>query len=321
MAIPTTYQFTRYLAAKKSVDDRALNRHVWDSLAQAISPAVPDGLVQVLEIGAGIGTMVERLVKWGLLRQAEYTAIDADSETIAASRHHVPAWMTQQGFNVQEETATRQRFGRDGHDIVVEAEAIDVQHFVARTSGYRVWDLLIAHAVLDLLDIPTTLPGLVSLLRPGGLCYFTIAFDGATILQPAIDPALDVQIEMLYHRTMDLRRIAGRRSGDSYTGRHLFGHLRAAGVEILDAGSSDWVIFAGPQGYAGDEAYFLHFIIHTMGTALRGHPELDPVRLLSWIAQRHAQIEARSLVYIAHQLDFLGRVPVTSVHKERGRSA
>ena len=40
MAIPTTYQFTRYLAAKKSVDDRALNRHVWHSLAQAMSPAV-----------------------------------------------------------------------------------------------------------------------------------------------------------------------------------------------------------------------------------------------------------------------------------------
>ena len=72
-----------------------------------------------------------------------------------------------------------------------------------------------------------------------------------------------------------------------------------------------------PRGILGDEAYFLHFIIHTIGTALRGHPELDPVRLLSWITQRHAQIEAGSLVYIAHQLDFLGRVPLTPVHEER----
>ena len=321
MAIPTTYQFMRYLAAKKTVDDRALNRHVWHSLAQAMSPAVPNGPVQVLEIGAGIGTMVERLVEWGLLRQATYTAIDADPETIAESRQHLPAWMIQHGFNVQEETATRQRFGRHVDDIVVEAEAIDVQRFVARTSGYRVWDLVIAHAVLDLLDLPTTLPGLVSLLRPGGLCYFTIAFDGATILQPAIDPALDVQIETLYHRTMDLRRIAGHLSGDSYTGRHLFGYLRAAGVEILDAGGSDWVIFAGPHGYPSDEAYFLHFIIHTIGTALQGHPKLDPVRLRYWVAQRHAQIEAGSLVYIAHQLDFLGRVPETPVHENESQRA
>jgi SAM-dependent methyltransferase len=321
MAIPTTFQFTRYLAAKKSVDDRALNRHVWTSLAEAISPATPDKPIRVLEIGAGIGTMVERLVEWGLLRQAMYTAIDADPETIAESRRRLPTWMTRHGFSVREETVRWQRFYRDGYAIAVEAEAVDVQRFVARTSGYRVWDLLIAHAVLDLLDLPATLPGLVSVVRPGGLCYFTIAFDGATVLQPAIDPALDAQIETLYHQTMDQRRVGGSGAGDSHTGRHLFGHLRTAGVEILDAGSSDWVIFAGPEGYPGDEAYFLHFIIHTIGAALWGHPELEPERLRTWITRRHAQIEAGSLVYIAHQLDFLGRVPVSRGHGDERRSA
>ena len=51
----------------------------------------------------------------------------------------------------------------------------------------------------------------------------------------------------------------------------------------------------------------------------------SPFELISaleaWIAQRHAQIEAGSLVYIAHQLDFLGRVPVTPVHEDGSRSA
>lgn len=310
MAIPTTYRFTRYLAAKKSVDDRALNRHVWQRLAQALPQATAGRPGRVLEIGAGIGTMVERLVEWDLLHQATYTAIDADSEAIAESHRRLPAWMVERGFRVLEDTAARWRFGRHGQDLVVETEVTDVQRFVARTQGRRTWDLLIAHAVLDLLDIPTTLPSLLSLLRPGGLCYFTLTFDGATILQPALDPALDAQIEALYHQTMDQRRIGGHPSGDSQTGRHLFGHLRAAGTEILDAGSSDWIIFAGPQGYPGDEAYFLHFIIHTIGTALQGPSQLDPGDLAHWIAQRHTQIEEGSLVYIAHQLDFLGRVPV-----------
>jgi SAM-dependent methyltransferase len=309
MAIPTTYGFTRYLAAKKSVDDRALNRHVWQRLVQALPQVASDGAVQVLEIGAGIGTMVERLAEWGLLHQATYTAIDADREMIAVCRQRLPTWMAEHGFNVREDTLPRQRFRRNAHEIVVETEAIDLQHFVSRTQGRRAWDLLIAHAVLDLLDIPSTLPSLLSLLRPGGLCYFSLIFDGATILQPEIDPELDAQIEALYHQTMDQRRIAGHLSGDSCTGRHLFAHLRAVGAEILAAGSSDWIIFAGPRGYPGDEAYFLHFIIHTIDTALRGHPHLDPGRLAHWIAQRHAQIEARSLVYIAHQLDFLGRAP------------
>ena len=33
MPIPDSYNFQRYLAAKKTVDDRALNRQVWDTLA------------------------------------------------------------------------------------------------------------------------------------------------------------------------------------------------------------------------------------------------------------------------------------------------
>jgi len=314
MAIPDTYPFTRFLAAKKSVDDRALNRYVWQRLAQALPQAASDGPLQALEIGAGIGTMVERLVEWGLLHRTMYTAIDADPETIAESRRRLPAWMADHGFNVREDTLTRQRFWRNEHEIVVETEAIDLQRFIGRTQGRRTWDLLIAHAVLDLLDIPTTLPSLLALLRPGGVCYFSITFDGATILQPEIDPALDAQIEALYHQTMDQRRIAGQPSGDSRTGRHLFPHLRAAGVDILAAGSSDWVIFAGPHGYPDDEAYFLHFIIHTIGTALHGHPQRDPGRFAHWIAQRHVQIEQGTLVYIAHQLDFLGRVPPSAIN-------
>ena len=116
-------------------------------------------------------------------------------------------------------------------------------------------------------------------------------------------------IEACYHQTMDRRLVAGKPSGDSCTGRHLFTHLRAAGAEVLAAGSFDWVVFAGSNGYSADETYFLHFIIHTMHTALAGHPHLDAGRFTAWIAQRHAQVEQGTLVYIAHQLDFLGRVP------------
>jgi SAM-dependent methyltransferase len=309
MATPATYSFTRYLAAKKSVDDRALNWQVWQSLAQALSQVGSVRTLQVLEVGAGIGTMVERLVEGGLLQQATYTAIDAAPEMIAEHRRRLPTWMVSHGFSIREDTPPRQRFQRQGYDLVVETEPIDLQHFVGKIQGQRRWDLLIAHAVLDLLDLPSTLPRLLALLRPGGLLYCSMVFDGVTSLQPEIDPALDAQIEALYHQTMDQRRHAGHLAGDSRSGRHVFTHLRALGTGILAAGSSDWIVFAGPQGYPGDEAYFLHFIIQTIGAALRGHPALDRGRLAQWIAQRQAQIEAGALVYIAHQLDVLARTP------------
>jgi hypothetical protein len=67
------------------------------------------------------------------------------------------------------------------------------------------------------------------------------------------------------------------------------------------------VVYPQKGGYPGDEAYFLHFIIHTIETALAGHPEMDEKRLAGWAAQRHAQIERGELIYIAHQLDAAGR--------------
>ena len=58
-----TSGYARYLAAKTSVDDRALNRHVLAELRRLM----PAGAPQVLEVGAGLGTMVARLMDWGVV--------------------------------------------------------------------------------------------------------------------------------------------------------------------------------------------------------------------------------------------------------------
>lgn len=284
-----TYDFPRYLAAKKTVDDRALNKDVWRALRRHL-PAQP----RILEVGAGIGTMVERLVEQRFILAAEYTAIDNQPENISTAQ---------------------KRLAHLPETVQLQLEAIDLFDFIERKQGIQSWDVLIAHAFLDLMDIPTTLPQLFSLLRPSGLFYFSLNFDGATIFEPTIDPVLDAQIEQLYHQTMDKRVTNGKRSGDSRSGRHLFGYLWQAGATILAAGSSDWVVFAKPGEYSADgrypadEAYFLHFIMETMHRALHNHPDLDQGQFANWIAQRHKQIEAGELVYIAHQLDFLGRRP------------
>ena len=285
-ALKIEYDFTRYLAAKKTVDDRALNKDVWQRLRNEI-PEQP----HILEIGAGIGTMVERLLAENMVKNGRYTAIDNQPANIAVAESRLSPLPLPVGRR----------------SLSLNLETIDLFDFTAREAGKRAWDLLIANAFLDLVHIATTLPGLLTLLKSGGLCYFTLNFDGLTSLEPAIDPHLDALIERLYHQTMDDRIINGRPSGDSRSGRHLFGHLRQNKIDIIAAGSSDWVVFAGVDGYAADEAYFLHFIIHTIHHALRGHPQLETVQFDAWIAQRHAQIEAGELVYIAHQIDFLGK--------------
>jgi len=307
--MPFDASFTRYLAAKKSVDDRALNAHVWRSLAARLATSQQgQSSVRVLEVGAGIGAMIERLLEDGMLTRASYHAIDAEAENIIMASARLRAWAVGQGYVVEEEEEDRFRLVNAalGRSVSIHLERCDALELAGRrelTAGY---DLLIAHAFLDLLDLPTALPRLLRLLRPGGLVYAAINFDGATIFEPAINPKLDAQIERLYHQTMDQRLIDGRASGDSRTGRHLFASLPVAGVQILAAGSSDWVVYANGGQYPQDEAYFLHFIVTTVHGALRGHPELDHVAFDEWITARHRQIEAGDLVYIAHQLDFLG---------------
>ncbi len=91
----------------------------------------------------------------------------------------------------------------------------------------------------------------------------------------------------------------------------MFQHLRAAGAPALAAGSSDWVVHAGPDTtYTGDEAYFLRCILNTIQNALRDRPDrVEPADLAGWLADRGRQLAAGELVYIAHQLDFAGRSP------------
>jgi SAM-dependent methyltransferase len=307
---PTDYSFTRYLAAKKRVDDRALNLRVWQTLVQSLTAAAGGEPLRVLEVGAGIGTMLERALAWGLLARADYTGIDQDPGNVAYAHDRLPRWGEEQGYQVSSNPGSW-RFEKGNQSVTARLQQANLYDFLEREtqaeSGRQTWDLLIAHAFLDLVDVPSTLPALFELLAPGGLFYFTLNFDGATLLEPPIDPPFDERIQLLYHQTMDDRIIAGQRSGDSRTGRRLFAHLKAAGAEILAAGSSDWVVFSGADGYVEDEAYFLHFIVHTLQQALQGHFGLDPEQFEKWIALRHAQIERRELVYIAHQLDIVGK--------------
>ncbi len=290
------FDFTRYLASKRTVDDRALNRQVWQTLADAVASALAsDRPVRVLEVGAGIGTMVERCVEWGLFAgsgfDVDYTAIDSEESNVEVARRRL-AHLTSGGEK----------------GLRVRLEEANLYEFAARRENRQRFDLIIAHALLDLLHLPTALPGLLGMVRPGGLFYFSINFDGATLFLPEVDAGLDGRIEALYHRSMDTRVTDGRPSGDSRTGRRLFHALRGCGAEVLAAGSSDWVVHPVGGAYRADEAYFLGCILHFVESTLRGHPELDAREFEEWLAVRRRQVGGGALVYVAHQLDYCGRV-------------
>jgi SAM-dependent methyltransferase len=307
--------FVRYLSAKRSVDDRALNRVVLDALRAHVVPGPSDRPLRILELGAGNGTMVPRLVEWRLVRSADYVGLDADPAAVADGAAGVPRWASARGLAAEQDASGAWRVRGPDLDLAVRMVHGDLLRF---EPGAAELDLLIANAFLDLVDVPAVLPRLWSWLRPGGFFWFTINYDGETIFEPSIARELEAQILALYHRSMDERQRDGQPSGDSRCGRHLFGQLAAAGAEILAAGSSDAIVHPGGGRYPGDEAVFLHHIIDIIDGELRGHPQLDRAAFADWLAERHRQVEEATLIYIAHQIDFFGRVPAAAHKRAAG---
>jgi SAM-dependent methyltransferase len=291
--------YARYLAAKTTVDDRALNRQVLTELCRLM----PAGAPRVLEVGAGLGTMVARLVDWGVVRAGEYVLLDTDRPLLDHSRRWLRDWAAARGL-----ATDLLPDGLQVGDLRVRLVHAELGSYLETDHG-ALADVLIANAVLDLVDVPAILPGLLRLLIPGGVYWFTINYDGETVFAPG--HPRDDQVMQAYHRDMDERVRYGRPAGESRTGRHLFHHLRAAGAPALAAGSSDWVVSAGPDGnYPADEAYFMRRILDTVRDALGNRPDrVDPADLADWLAVRGRQLAAGDLVYIAHQLDFAGRSP------------
>ncbi|MCL4529168.1 MAG: class I SAM-dependent methyltransferase, partial [Chloroflexi bacterium] len=247
-----------------------------------------------------IENMLARLLSWNIIAHADYVHVDSMAENIEYAAEWIPKWATEAGMRAERVEKNLIRVFDQRRDVRIRLERADVFDFIQSQPAPA--DLLIAHAFLDLLPMPESISKLLSLTKD--LAWLTINFDGVTTFEPTIAPALDERIERLYHETMDTRTTGG----DSRAGRHLFSHLESAGAKILAAGASDWVVHSVDGKYPGDEAYFLHFILHFFEESLTGNKDLDVKAFAAWLSKRRAQIERGELVYIAHQMDFLAKV-------------
>ena len=307
MIEPDTYSYSRYLSAKATVDERALNQRVWSQFVERL--AEKSAPVRILEVGGGVGATVERVVEaleHESPRALHYTLVDIEAENIAAARERLRRWARRRGYSVSGEDP---QTWSDG-PMEVSVQFINADLFdVASAQENQSYDAIIAQAVLDLLNIPATLRALRSLHREGGLWYLPIHFDGVTAFEPTVDATLDARIERLYHESMAGTPEREGGAAGVHCGRRLLTHLPEAGVPLLRAGSSDWVVFPRDGAYPANEAYFLYHILHFVEAELSGHPELDEQEFADWLHTRRRQIAEGELVYIAHQLDVLAETP------------
>ncbi|OYR58110.1 hypothetical protein [Halorubrum halodurans] len=333
MTRPSTYAHARYLEAKRSVDDRALHRPTLDRLRAAVADRSTP--LHVVEVGCGTGTMLRRLLEWGVLPdEVVYRGYDLREGTLDRAVDELGRWADDAGYAVDlddetgddpETTRAVRLDGPGGSSVTATFAAADAVEVARRTDAE--YDLLVGCAFLDLVDLDRALAPLLGLV-PGGLAYFPITFDGETFLAPAlgdgksereeVDDATERAVLDVYHATMD----APDRPGGSRTGRELFAALPAAGGEVVAAGGSDWVV---TPPYPADEAYFLHHLVNgiegAVGEALADAGEeggerladgatarLSPELVSAWADARHRAVADGRLTFGAHNLDVLARV-------------
>jgi hypothetical protein len=300
-----TSSFQRYLRAKRTVDDRALADRLVDDLRDLLAArgAASDRPLRVLEVGAGIGTMLARGIEWDLLPTGgiQYTAVDLQSENITRFPRYIETWAENRSITVE----SGQALTLAGPDRQIELELVDAEAIAYAEATDRKYDLVVGAALLDILDL-SNLPVLLGTLASGGVYYFPITFDGGTRFSPS-HPA-DRAVERHYHKHMD-----DKAGGSSQAGSEALSRLQQLPGIGVDAAGSDWLVRPSNGGYPGDEAYFLGFILDSIGEAVTEITDGEFEPLDEWLDTRRAQVDAGQLIYLTHQLDLLGTVQDTTL--------
>ncbi len=294
--IDETFDYPEYLAIKQAIDDRSLNQSVWQALAASLKSKVGSHGFRILEIGAGTGSMIIRLLNAGLLDHCQYFAVELEPGFARVAENELSVWAGAHGCRMEVIGPSRWTLG-NGKVIEIQWLTADILELPSGCdAGY--FDLLIGHAIIDLLPVPECLPGLLHLVKPGGGYYFSLNFAGVTSFSPS--HSRDLEITEAYHRDMD-RRFPGIKWRASQTGQLLGSWLKEQGHLVLADGDSNWQLSSGPTPSAEDNR-FIGNILDTMAKALAGLEGLE-----DWLNLRRQQVDSGSLLFFAANRDYFGR--------------
>ncbi|TKX74038.1 class I SAM-dependent methyltransferase [Halorubrum sp. GN11_10-6_MGM] len=254
-----------YLDAKRALDDRSLNRDVLDRFAAELPPDP-----EILEVGAGTATMVERLVDWGVIDGGRWVAVDAHADALAAGEDRI-------GSEV----------GDASGGVDVEFRVADAFEYASEAAAAgRQFDAVVGCAFFDVVDAR---PAVDALADVAPLAYAPITYDGETRFAPP-DPDDEVVLDR-YHRHMREFRPGGP-DGAAALARE---------ATVIAEGPSPWRI--EPPYENGERVVLAHLLDTVEGAvAETGYDASD------WADRRREALDAGRLRYEAANRDLLARL-------------
>ena len=296
---PMPGDFADYLEAKYALDERSLNADVRRACLERIA-ARP--LLRWLDAGTGTGAMVRRLVK-DVRGSAVITALDRDAALLDRASSTLAAGFEHDGYRTLRHSGGIEAYAPERR-IFIDFACCDLLDSGPRTAGR--FDLVTAHALMDVVPLESTLARVSSWLGSGGLLYATLTYDGATTLLPLHgDEAFESELLAEYDASMERRRVAREATGGACAGRRLHASLGDAGFDVIACGSSDWSITPFGGRYRDRDADVLRTLLACIHDEGARAPNIDPASLAEWYATRRAAIDTAELAIIVHQLDML----------------
>ncbi len=303
-----------WLAIREPFDDRALDRGAIGEIEAWLASREGAQPIRMVDLGCGTGAALRRASRWLRRGSIEAFSVDCDRRVLA---HGPRAWAGEAGADVRplngersNETIGPYAVRLGGKRLLVTPLLGDALDPLAPIGGPLdgTIDLLLAHAVVDLLPLDRLAARVAALLKPDGLAHIALAYDGTTSFQPIGDRALDARVMAAYHRHMDRHRATIPSYGGSRAGRRLAAELERAGLEVVRVARSVWTTgrrrAREPNGYALLDR-MLGFVV---GSVLElGQPPARDTR--RWEASRRALLDTGQLRLRVGHVDTLARRP------------
>ncbi len=303
-------EYPQYLSAKKKIDDRSLNRHVWQTLQRSLPKSNVNTPLEVLEIGGGIGTMFLRMVEWQLTPYMNYLLSDPNGEYIDIFWQALAPWCRKKNIEIEKLSATHALISTTKSSIYISTMVADAEQIVYHFQNKRKHHLLVASGVFDLLDIEIFLPNYLDLLDTSGMLYASINYDCRSIFLPTWPDTRESELLKHYHESMERNSLSSSPLPACMSGSRLLSAALKNKFAILAAGSSDWLVHPKEKYYAEDETLFLRAILETIWLELRENKDVDQIFLKDWLLQRQNHLNEGKLIFSAKNLDMLLASPM-----------
>ncbi|MGZ8217732.1 class I SAM-dependent methyltransferase [Methylomagnum sp.] len=293
-----------YLDIKFALDERSLSPAVKSAFFAALRDRAA---LACLDIGTGTGASIWRLLNADLKARLEITAVDRDQALLELAHRRTVALLGARGFKVTASPgAIKARQGK--RQVAVEFIMADLEHFEHDRLGH--YDAVIAHAVMNLLP-PQAMAGRISgWLKPRGVFYATLNYDGGTSLLPIYrDQALEDRVFAAFDAAMERRRVWDQSGGGARSGRRLHAALLETGLEVLAYGSSDWNLTPESRRYRDRESVCLTELLELMRNEAAQSGQFVEEELEAWYRARLRDVNDSRLGLVVHQLDFLAEKP------------